>query len=434
MLTFLAKITEKRNMTAEGKELQARKRHWIPLCCAGVVTETKAARLIGCTPRAVSQLKRRYRLHGDGAFTHAHTGKSDNRKFGAATRALICSCYRERWQGCNFALYREKLAEELNIIISPRTLKTILEADDIKSPKWRGPRGEKVQHKPRKERPREGELVQLDASPYDWLMTGERLSLHGGIDDATHKIVGLYLAQNECRFGYSEVLRQQLERYGAAKAVYIDRHAALVKNSRRKHKTLEERLEYSREEATHWTEICKELDTEIIIALSPQAKGRIERLWQTLQGRLPFIFRAEGITTIDAANAFLSAYMDDFNRRFAVPAQNPRAAWQKPKKTQAEIDYLLQVRVDKTTRYNGCFIFHGFTFHLNAPRAACRAFTLCMSERDGVRAYMDGAYYPVSLADPLTDCIGDAMPQVEKKLVAKYCLSNQHTNVFAFRD
>lgn len=417
-------------MTQEGKILQARKRIWIPLCCAGRYTEKQAAERIGIDERSVSRLKKRYRLIGDAAFINGHTGKSLNRKFTPAVCTVIVSHYRKNWDGANFALFRDMLKTELGIDIAPITLKNILNSAGIHSPKERGPR-KTIIHNPRAERKRAGELIQLDGSEFDWFMTGERCTMHGGIDDATHSIVGLYLCRNECRFGYSEVLRQQLERHGAARAIYIDRHASLVKNARKKSRTLEERLEYSRNESTHWTDICARLDTDIILALSPQAKGRIERLWQTLQGRLPFIFRRYGINTIEKANEFLSSYIDIHNARFSVPAKDASAAWKRPKITQAEIDFLLQVRVEKTTHADGTFVFHSFTFRLDAPRRTCKKFVLCMSERDGVRAYVDGAYYPVSLMDPLTDCVDDAMPQVEKELVAKYCLRDQHVLSYA---
>ena len=417
--------------SSEYRQLQALKRAYIPLACAGRCTIAYAAARIGITPRAVSYLKRRYRLRGPAAFTNGHAGKLFlHLKFSPARRAWICHEYRARWNGANFAMYREMLLTLHGIKIAPLTLKKILEADGIKSPKWRGSSVEKKLYKPRKERKREGELTQLDASSYDWLMTGETTTITGGIDDATHKITGLYMTKHECRFGYSEVERQKLERYGASAAVYIDRHATLVKNARRRNKTLEECLQYSKYEATHWTELCAACKTEIILALSPQAKGRIERLWQTLQGRLPFLFRYHGITTIAEANNFLKAYIEVFNARFSVAPQESKSAYHAPPLTPAALEFLLQVRTKKTTKEDGTFVFHGFTFHLDAPRAACRSFTLCMSERDGVRAYIGGKYYPVTLVDPLIDCIDDVMSQVEKELVARYCLGNQRGGVY----
>ena len=110
-------------------------------------------------------------------------------------------------------------------------------------------------------------------------MNGEKITLHGAVDDATHEPTGLYFCRNECRLGYSEVLRQTLTLQGKPEAVYIDRHAAFVKNARKKDKTLEERLEYSKEEETHWTEICNELNTQIILAL-PQKQRQNERFWR----------------------------------------------------------------------------------------------------------------------------------------------------------
>lgn len=420
-------------MSQEYELLQARKRRYIPLCCAGRLTEKQAAEKIGIHPYSVSRLKKRYRLHGDAVFTNAHKGKSyQQKKFSDMVRKEICALYRSYWAGSNFAAFRDRLEQFHHIKICTPTLTDILEADGIYSPRKRWPKKEKKKHSPRKEREHTGELLQFDASEYDWLMNGERITLHGAIDDASHEPVGLWFCRNECRLGYSEVLRQTLTDKGMPEAVYIDRHAAFVKNARKDWKTMEERLEYSREEDTHWTGICDRMKSEIILALSPEAKGRIERLWETLQGRLPQLFRFLGIGSIDEANAFLPEYIRMYRERFAVPPQKTGTRYRPCGMSADELEYLLAVKIPRRTRWNGEFTFHGFTFRLEAVRAACRDFTLCLSEKGGVRAWLDGRYYPVSLVDELTDCVGDTMPQVEKDLVARYLLSDTHRNIYRF--
>lgn len=419
-------------MSQEYLALQERKRKWIPLACIGKCSISQASKRIGITPNSVSVLKRRYRLYGDSIFINGHKGKSyQKKKYSDDLRKEICRIYRNYWPGTNFSAFKDRLATYHNIKIGIITLTEILQSDGIKSPKAHS-KGKKKKHLPRKERPCTGELLQLDASEHDWLMNGEKITLHGAVDDATHEPTGLYFCRNECRLGYSEVLRQTLTLQGKPEAVYIDRHAAFVKNARKKDKTLEERLEYSKEEETHWTEICNELNTKIILALSAEAKGRIERFWETLQGRLPQLFRFLGIDTIEKANEFMPTYIKMYKERFAVPPQNEKTHYKPANMTDDELEYLLSVKFQKKTRWNGEFIFHGFLFHLEAPRAACRDFTLCLSEKTGIWAFMDGKYYPVTLAEPLTDCVGDPMPQVEKDLIERYLLKSTRVQRYAF--
>ena len=121
-----------------------------------------------------------------------------------------------------------------------------------------------------------------------------------------------------------------------------------------------------------------------------------------------------------------------YKERFAVPPQNKKSHYRPANMTDDELEYLLSVKFQKKTRWNGEFIFHGFLFHLEAPRAACRDFTLCLSEKTGIWAFMDGKYYPVTLAEPLTDCVGDPMPQVEKDLIERYLLKSTRVQRYAF--
>ena len=256
-------------------------------------------------------------------------------------------------------------------------------------------------------------------------MNGHKITLHGAIDDATHKVVALYFCANECLLGYYQLLFQIFTRTGGRLpcAIYSDRSACFFVN---RGATLEEQLAGAEKSETQWQKTCRELQIELIAAYSPQAKGRIERLWQTLQGRLPYIFRFLHIDTIEKANAFLAGFIDGFNARFAVEAQDLALHWKNPP-ADCDFDFLFSVRAEKKTRANGSFIYHGYKFNLLAARAACVSFTLCLSENYGLRAYMGGKYYGVELAEPITDCVGDSMPIVEKELLYRYFYADTHS-------
>ena len=166
------------------------------------------------------------------------------------------------------------------------------------------------------------------------------------------------------------------------------------------------------------------MNIEIILALSPQGKGRIERLWQTLQGKLPYVFRFLKIDTIDAANEFLSSWVDSFNERFEVSALDERPAW-RPLPAGFDLDYKLSIKFSCRTDSLGYFTFHDCDFRLVAPLRAYKNFELCLSEQFGIRAFMDGKWFPVELAE---DCLqvvrGESMPIVEQDLIGRYLLSD----------
>lgn len=406
-------------------ELQKLKMQYIPMFARGEITERECARLIGIQPVSVWRLKMRYLQFGDAIWIHGNTGrKPKNKKY---DWAQIAADYK-LFDGTPFMSFRDDCADYLHYSALPSytTFYTALSSAGIVSPRARIPVREKKKHLPRDERPNEGDLVQIDASLHDWFMNGHKVTLHGAIDDATHKIVALYFCVNECLLGYYQLLWQIFIRTGGLLpcAIYSDRAQCFFTT---RGATLEEQLGGAEKSETQWQKTCNELKIELIAAYSPQAKGRIERLWQTLQGRLPYIFRFLGIDTVEAANAFLADFIDGFNARFAVPAQNEELHWKAPPAADVDFDYLFSVRAEKKTHADGHFIYHGYAFNLIAKRAACVRFTLCLSESFGLRAYMDGRYYDVELAEPITDCVGDQMPIVEKELIYRYFYADSHS-------
>ncbi len=409
----------------EYQQKQLRKSIYIPLCCAGKITNLQASQKIGIAPRNVLKLKNRYKQIGDLAFKRpTHPGY--NIKYNEQFVKHIIYLYHKYYEGAPFAAFWRGLRDIENISIPLPSLRYLMKKHDIKSGKEYRPRV-KVKHESRRERACSGELIQMDASKHDWFINGTYTNLHGAIDDATHTVTGLYFCDNECRLGYNEVLRQTFENYGIPESVYIDRHSSFVSTPR--HKTLEERLQYEKASNTHFNDLCKKLNIEVILALSAEGKGRIERLWGTLQDNLPYIFRRLGIADNQSANEFLKDWLPRFNSEFVRPSRNQFTRWKKLPHS-VNLDYQLAIKVQKKSDQYGVFVFHDHYFELQSPRKCCVRFTLCLSESFGLKAFINGTFYPVTLCDTLSGSVSSySMPMVEQDLIARYLLNDLHSQV-----
>ena len=405
---------------------QRQKAYYIPLVASGKLSIRKAAKTLKISAQSVFVLKHRFIRDGEKIFTNGHKGLSYQRKkYPDELRKKIINLYVSEWKDAPFSTFQEALCDYHKINIPYCALRKILLKAGFKPPRTWSTK-EKQEHKRRDEREREGELVQMDGSCHDWFMNGKYETIHGGIDDATHKITGLYMCLNECRLGYNEVLRQTWTRYGVPLAYYIDRHSSFVK-SKRKAKLKEDAIDYAKNESTHFKDLCDELTIEVILALSPQGKGRIERLWQTLQGKLPYIFRYLKIDTCEKANDFLSDWVDSFNAKFFKLARSKEIAY-RPIPENFDFDYKLSVKFSCRTDSRGYFTFHECDFRLIAPARSFKKFELCLSEKFGIRAYMAGKWYDVELAEnKVQDCYGDRMPIVEKDLIGRFLLKDIHS-------
>ena len=174
---------------------------------------------------------------------------------------------------------------------------------------------------------RMGQLVQVDASPFAWLgARGPAMTLHGAIDDATNTVLALHFRPTEDLHGYAVVFQQLFTQYGVPLAFYGDRINILVRND--SHWSLDEQLRGA-QDPTHLGRILHDLGIGYIAAGSPEAKGRVERLWRTLQDRLTSELRLRHITTPEAANAFLPEFLADFNRRFTRTPAEAAPAWRR---------------------------------------------------------------------------------------------------------
>lgn len=278
-------------------------------------TQKEAATALGVSERQVRYLVKRYKEEGPEGIKHKNKNHKPAHTISEELKEKIIELkLSDDYIDTNFSHFKDLLSERENINISYSALYNILKSHNINSKKSH--RDKKI-HRRRKRKSCEGILIQTDGTPYDWFNIGKKYSLHGYIDDATSKIIGLYMCENECLMGYLEITRQMLEKYGSPVAIYSDQYSVFFPTKGQK-VTIEEQLEGKEKPTTQFKGIMDALGIELIAASTSQAKGRIERLWQTLQDRLVTEFKLNGIDTIEKANEFLPSYIDKYNARFAV--------------------------------------------------------------------------------------------------------------------
>jgi len=324
----------------------------------GKLSISEAAMSLGLSERQIKRLKKGVMEQGPAFLIHKNTGRKPQHALTDELKSKIISLKQsDKYKNANFKHFMELLEEHEGIALSYSCLHTILTKAGINSPKKR--RRFKP-HRRRKRRPQEGLLIQMDATPFEWFGTNEKFALHGAIDDATGKIVGLYLAKNECLQGYFEVTWQIVNKHGIPVSIYADRHSIFLSQNASK-LTIEDQLQGKVVNDTQFGRAMKELGITLIPARSPQAKGRVERLWETLQSRLPVEFKIAGITTIDAANEFLSQYIEKFNSQFAVKALEPETAY-RVLDQNIDIGHILCVKQKRTIDNGGVFSFYNRHF------------------------------------------------------------------------
>jgi hypothetical protein len=186
--------------------------------------------------------------------------------------------------------------------------------------------------------------------------------MHGAIDDATGQVVGLYLCKNECMLGYHEVMRRMIGVFGVPEAIYADRHTIFRSPNADKAKAADAPPGIKAHE-TQFGRAMSELGIQIIAARSPQAKGRIERLWGTLQSRLPVEFAIRGIKDVDSANEFLRGYIFAYNSEFAVEPQDKESAFL-PLDEGKVLDHILCVKEERVLDHGQVFSYQGKRFQI----------------------------------------------------------------------
>lgn len=311
----------------------------------------RAAQKLKCSVRTINRLIKLYKENGKEGFIHGNRDRKPACTIDVDTKSLVIDLYRTKYDEANIKHFSELLAKHENIIVSDTTIRSWLFEENILSPKVKRKtkkklknklKALKVEAKTKKEenkldeeiesldrqeahprRPRAayfGELIQMDASPHIWF-GNEVTHLHLAIDDATGKIVGGYFDEQETLKAYYQVLYQILKNYGIPYKFLTDRRT--VFEYKRKNASSDEKDTY-----TQFSYACSQLGIELESSSVPQAKGRVERLNQTLQSRLVIEMRLAGISTIEEANEFLNSYIKEFNDRFALPINSTKTVFE----------------------------------------------------------------------------------------------------------
>jgi transposase len=294
----------------------------ISRCVQGNPTCARAAELLDLSSRHIKRLKARYRQGSAAALAHVSRGRPSHRHLPEPTRMRILALARTRYTGFNDHHLHDKLVEQEGLSLSRETLRRLLRREGLGSPRKRRPPA----HRQRRLRSaREGELVQLDGSPHDWLEgRGPLLTALGMQDDASGKILAAQFFPSETSHGYFRLLQSLLRRYGVPIAFYGDRSGVFTRNDQ--HWSIDEQLAGQRQ-PTQFGRALQQLGVTFIAAQSPQAKGRIERLWGVLQDRLTSELRLAHASDLASANFVLRRFLADYNRRFARSTREAEKAW-----------------------------------------------------------------------------------------------------------
>jgi hypothetical protein len=330
---------------------EARRVHVLTLLEGRRITPAQAAEALGLTPRQVRRLRAGLRHEGPVALVHGNRGRPAPNRLPESFRTQIVTLARGPYAGLNDHHLTEKLTTVEGLVVSRATVQRILRVAGVASPRRRRP----ARHRARRlRRAQAGLLLQLDGSPFAWFGAAQPLcSLLAAIDDATGTVLaGTFRAQEDAA-GYLRLLHTVGRTVGLPAAVYTDGHGIFVRHD--PHWTLAEELQ-GQQTPTQVGQALQSLGIHHIVADSPQAKGRIERLWNTFQDRLVVELALAGITTPAAGDAFLAAaFLPAFNAKFAVPAAVAASAY-RPVPRGCDLDrvcafhYARRVALDNTVR------------------------------------------------------------------------------------
>lgn len=338
----------------------------------------KAAALkLGCTTRHINRLIHKYKENGKTAFVHGNRGRKPAHSFTDAQKLEIITIYNNKYYDATFAYACELLAKNDEIFISPSALTKIMYENFIVSPRTtktvrkRLTKELQAQQKAitskkkqdelqaaivsvensHSRRPRcayFGEMLQMDASVHPWF-GDSKTNLHIAIDDSTSRIVGAYFDEQESLNGYYNVFHQILTNYGIPAMFYTDRRTVFEYRNKKMDKV-------ELDTYTQFSYACKQLGVEIKTTSVAQAKGRVERAFQTLQQRLPIALRLAGITTINEANIFLNSYIKEYNAKFALPINNNKSVFEKQPDNET-INQILAVLTERSVDCGHCIKF-----------------------------------------------------------------------------
>lgn len=349
----------------------------------GMLTTEEGARALGLCPRQVRRIRRAVERSGQDGVRHGNRGRPPSNRCQEEQRTRVLELFKSKYAGFNDQHFTEKLVDVEKIKISRPTVQRWLRAAGLMAArKRRAPK-----HRRRRDRkPQAGLMILWDGSRHAWLEDrGPMMCLMGAVDDATSELLpGAHFVDQECSAGYLTTLRAIVKGKGVPCSAYMDRHGSLRRND--DNWTLEEELR-GEQDPTQVGKALKDLNVTPIFALSPQAKGRVERVWGTLQDRLVSELRLAKASTMQAANDLLALYLPNHNRLFAVPAAEATPAW-KRLGSGVDVDLVCSFRYDATVNNDNTVRISGHVIDI-PPGPGGRSYARA---RVDVRQLLDGSW------------------------------------------
>jgi transposase len=339
----------------------------------GMITQISAGQLLDITDRQVRTLLGRVREEGAKGLVHRSRGRESPRKIPVAMVERIAAIIRTKYPDFSPLLVSEKLRERHRIVVSREKVRQVMMAQGL----WKRRRFRREAHFWRERKHRLGEMVQMDGSHHDWLEgRGPRLVLMGYVDDATGRFYGRFY-DHEGVYPAMDSLRRYIELYGLPLALYLDKHST-YKTTRQADR--DELLTDKQQAETQFERAASELGIRTIHAHSPQAKGRVERVFRTLQDRLVKNMRLAGIKTLEEANGFLEDYCQVHNRRYGVVAREP-GDLHRPVPKSVILEDVLCLKGFRTVNEGYLVKWRGRLFVLGKPSLTLRQQKLVVLER-----------------------------------------------------
>lgn len=390
----------------------------IQQCACNQITTHEAAVASGLSQRTIQRDVLKYRAGGCSALVHGNTGTRRESAESAALSLRIIDIFRNTsvngknpFDGISYAYFQEILEEDYGIKKSVSFVKKVLLSDGYHTPVKHRYRKEAA-HLMRKRKEHMGELVQADGTSFDWFGDGRTYCIQGFVDDATTRPVGLYMTKNECLLGYVEATRNMVTQFGIPQAIYPDKSSVFFVNKKN--------TDDGECHLTQFGLIMEELGVDMFPAHSPQAKGRIERFWETIQKRLPILFAMRGICTVEAANDFLrDEFPTIFHKWFPVKPSSSESLFVEANAEQ--INNVLKATYPGKVDRGGVFSLMGYKFFCG--KLCGKKILIHLNEKRGlwVTPLDSNTEYSVVLME--TDSSG-RMSEVTKDLIHRTFLKN----------
>ena len=320
---------------------ELRRLHIVQKVLEGGLRQTEAAAMLSLSYRQVGRIVDRVREEGPQAVVHRSRGRQSNRKISEELKDRVLNLYRKYYEGFGPTLAQEKLSERESINISDETLRLWL----IEAGLWKKKRKGRQHRQWRPRKDHYGEMIQMDGSHHAWFEDrGLACVFMGYIDDATGRVYGRFY-EYEGTLPAMDSFWRYVRKYGIPISLYMDKHTTYRGTGE---PTLEDELNGT-EPMSEFGRALKELGVQLIHANTPQAKGRVERLFNTLQDRLVKEMRLRGISSIVEANEFLKEYLPIYNRRFAKKAAQQENL-HRPRPKGLDLNRILCIKTERTLK------------------------------------------------------------------------------------